>query len=48
VIYAEGVGQASEVKSVVVEVGNDPTMVMEPVTDQLMGCRLGGTSVERP
>jgi hypothetical protein len=30
------------------EVGGDPTVVMELMTDQLMGCRLGGTLVEHP
>jgi hypothetical protein len=47
VIYAEGDGQASEVTSIAVEVGNDPIAVMEPVTDQLMGCRLGSTIFRR-
>jgi hypothetical protein len=40
-------GQKSEVTSVA-EVGNDPTAVMELMTDQLMGCRLGVTSTEHP
>jgi hypothetical protein len=36
------------VTSVAAEVGDDPTAVMELVTDQLMKCRLGGTLAEHP
>jgi hypothetical protein len=43
-----GSGHASVVPSATAEVGDDPTVVMELVTDQLMGCRLGGTLVEHP
>jgi hypothetical protein len=45
---AVGPRQGSVVTSATAEVGNDPTAVMELVTDQLMGCRLGGTSMEHP
>jgi hypothetical protein len=40
-------GQGSMATSAA-EVGGDPTVVMELMTDQLMGCRLGGTLVEHP
>jgi hypothetical protein len=47
---ATGSGQVLEVTSDDVEVGDDPTMVMEValVPCQLMECTLGGTSVEHP
>jgi hypothetical protein len=45
---AAGPRQASKVTSTAAEVGYDPTVVMELVTNQLMGCRLGGTSGEHP
>jgi hypothetical protein len=43
-----GSGHASVVPSATAEVGDDPTVVMELVTDQPMGCILGGTLVEHP
>jgi hypothetical protein len=47
VIQAAESGHAHVVASTA-EVGGDPTVVMELVADQLIGCRLGGTSVEHP
>jgi hypothetical protein len=47
VIQAAESGQVPVVASAT-EVGGDHTVVMELVADQLMWCRLGGTSVEHP
>jgi hypothetical protein len=49
-IHAEETGQVSGVTPVAVEVGDDPTTVVEVafMTCQLMQCTLGGTSVEQP
>jgi hypothetical protein len=40
--------KAYGVTSIAAEVSDDPIVVVELVTFQLMKCRLGGTSVEHP
>jgi hypothetical protein len=50
VVQAVETGQVHRVTSAAIEVGNDPTMVVDVqlVTCQLTECRLCGTSLEHP
>jgi hypothetical protein len=48
VIQEAKTGHASGVTPEAAEVGDDPTMVMELVTCQLIKCKPGGTSMEHP